>query len=32
MNGLSYVKIPLRSSAMLHIENNDKYRFFYGQY
>ena len=25
MNGLSYVKIPLRSSAFLNIENNDKY-------
>ena len=25
MNGLSYVKIPLRSSAILNTENDDKY-------
>ena len=27
MNGLSYVKISVRSSAILNIENNDKYCF-----
>ena len=27
MNGLSYVKIPLRSSAILKSENNDKHCF-----
>ena len=31
MNGSSYVKIPLRSLAILNIENNDKYVSF-GQY
>ena len=25
INGRSYVKIPLRSNAILNIENNDKY-------
>ena len=29
MNGLSFAKIPLRSSAVLNIENNDKYCFFW---
>ena len=28
MNGLSYVKCPLISSAILNIENDDKYCFF----
>ena len=28
MNGLNYVKIPLRTNAILNIENNDKYCFF----
>ena len=28
MNGLNYVKIPLRSNAILNVENNDKYCFF----
>ena len=27
LNGTSYVKIPLRSSAILNIQNNDKYCF-----
>ena len=27
LNGTSYVKIPLRSSALLNIQNNDKYCF-----
>ena len=27
MNGSSYIKIPLRSNAILNIENNDKYCF-----
>ena len=27
MNGSNYVKIPLRSNAILNIENNDKYCF-----
>ena len=27
MNGLNYVKIPLRTNAILNIENNDKYCF-----
>ena len=27
MNGLNYVKIPLRTNAILKIENNDKYCF-----
>ena len=29
MNGSSYVKIPLRSSAILNIKNNDKYCFLW---
>ena len=29
MNGRSYVKIPLRSNAILNIENNDKYCFLW---
>ena len=29
MNGLSYVKIPLRSSPTLNIENNDKFCFLW---
>ena len=29
MNGSSYVKIPLRSSAILNIENKEKYCFFW---
>ena len=29
MNGRSYVKIPLRSNAILNIENNDKYCFIW---
>ena len=29
INGRSYVKIPLRSNAILNIENNDKYRFLW---
>ena len=29
MNGSSFVKIPLRSSAILNIENDDKYCFFW---
>ena len=29
MNGLSYVKIPLRSSAILIIENDDKHCFLW---
>ena len=29
MNGSNYVKIPLRSNAILNIENNDKYCFFW---
>ena len=29
MKGSSYVKIPLRSSAILNIENNDKYCFLW---
>ena len=29
MNGSSYGKIPLRSSAILNIENNDKYCFLW---
>ena len=31
LNGSSYVKIPLRSSALLKLKNNDKYCFF-GQF
>ena len=31
LNGTSYVKIPLRSNAILKIQNNDKYCFF-GQF
>ena len=27
MNGSNYIKIPLRSNAILNIENNDKYCF-----
>ena len=27
MNGKSYLKIPLRSAAILNIENDDKYCF-----
>ena len=29
INGLSYFKIPLRSNAILNIENNDKYCFLW---
>ena len=29
MNGSNYVKIPLRSYAILNIENNDKYCFLW---
>ena len=29
MNGSNYVKIPLRSNAVLNIENNDKYCFLW---
>ena len=29
MNGLGYVKIHSRSSAILNIENNDKYCFLW---
>ena len=29
MNGISCVKIPLRSSAILNIDNNDKYCFLW---
>ena len=29
MNGSNYVKIPLRSNAILNIENNDKYCFIW---
>ena len=29
MNGWTYVKIPLRSSAILNCENNDKYCFLW---
>ena len=29
MNGSSYVKIPLRSSAILNVQNNDKYCFIW---
>ena len=29
MDGRSYVKIPLRSDAILNIENNDKYCFLW---
>ena len=29
MNGSSYVKFPLRSSAVLNIENDDKYCFIW---
>ena len=29
LNGSSYVKIPLRSAAILNIENNDKYCFLW---
>ena len=29
MNGLSYVKIPLRSSCILNFENDDKYCFLW---
>ena len=29
MNGLNYVKIPLRTNAILKIENNDKYCFLW---
>ena len=28
MNGSNYVKIPLRSNAILNVENNDKFCFF----
>ena len=31
MNGRSYVKIPLRSSAILNIENNDKHCFLWSK-
>ena len=29
LNGTSYVKIPLRSNAILNIQNNDKYCFIW---
>ena len=29
LNGSKYVKIPLRSNAILNIENNDKYYFIW---
>ena len=29
LNGLKYIKTPLRSNAFLSIENNDKYRFLW---
>ena len=29
LNGTSYVKIPLRTSAILNVQNNDKYCFFW---
>ena len=29
MNGANYVKIPLRSNAILNVENNDKYCFLW---
>ena len=29
MNGSNYVKIPLRSNAILNIENNDNYCFIW---
>ena len=29
LNGSNYVKIPLRSNAMLNVENNDKYCFLW---
>ena len=29
LNGSNYVKIPLRSNAILNIENNDKYCFIW---
>ena len=29
MNGSSYIKIPLRSSVLLNIANNDKYWFLW---
>ena len=31
MSGSSYVKIPLRSSAILNIGNNDKYCFLWSK-
>ena len=31
MNGLSYVKVSWRSSAILNIENNDKYCFLWSK-
>ena len=29
MNGRSYVKTPLRSNAILNVENDDKYCFLW---
>ena len=29
MNGTSYVEIPLRSNAILNVQNNDKYCFIW---
>ena len=29
MNGSNYVKVPLRSNAILNVENNDKYCFLW---
>ena len=29
LNGFSYVKIPLRSNAILNVQNNDKYCFIW---
>ena len=29
MNGTSYIKIPLRTSGILNVQNNDKYCFIW---
>ena len=29
LNGLNYVRVPLRSNAILNVVNNDKYCFFW---
>ena len=31
MNGSNYIKIPLRSNAILNVENNDKYCFLWSK-